>query len=116
MWRTLFAIAHVDDLVSSEETRFMAEAFEEVPFSTVQRETLETDVREAQDIEEMFERITDADDRVQFFKMARTLVHIDGEYGDEEQEIMLKLTKSNLQKTDIDDLIGKVDLSLEDDD
>lgn len=116
MWRTLFAIAHVDDLVSSEETRFMAEAFETVSFSTAQRETLEKDVQEAQDIEAMFEKITDAADRVQFFSKARTLVHIDGEYGDEEQEIMLILTRSNMAKTDIDDLIGTVELSLEDDD
>jgi len=115
MWRTLFAIAHVDHLVSKEETRFMAEAFEEVPFSAEQREILEQDVREAQDIETMFERITDPEDRTKFFDIARELVHIDGEYGDEEQEIMLKLTRSNLKKSDIDMMIGKVDLQLEDD-
>jgi len=113
MWRTLFAIAHVDDLVSNEETRFMAEAFEEVPFSNTQRQILETDVRVAQDIESLFEKITDANDRAAFFARARTLVHIDGEYGGEEQAIMLKLTQSNIEKTNIDELVGKVTLSLE---
>lgn len=116
MWRTLFAITHADDIVSNEETRFMAEAFETVSFSVEQRQTLEQDVREAQDIEEMFEKISDPEDRRQFFEKARTLVHIDGEYGDEEQEIMLKLSRRNVAETDIDKLVGSVDLRLEDDD
>lgn len=115
MWRTLFAIAHVDDIVTDEETRFMAEAFEEIDFSEAQREILDKDVLEAQDIEEMFSKITEQEDRLKFFEIARKLVHIDGEYGGEEQEIMLRLTQKNVEKTDIDELVGKVDLELEDD-
>ena len=115
MWRTLFAIVHVDDIVTNEETRFMAEAFEDVNFSEAQREILDKDVLEAQDIEEMFSQITDQEDRIKFFDIARKLVHIDGEYGCEEQEIMLRLIKNNVEKTDIDELVGNVDLEFEDD-
>ena len=33
MWRTLFAIVHVDDMVTEEEVHFMAEALEDIPFT-----------------------------------------------------------------------------------
>ena len=40
----------------------------------------------AKDVTEMFTSVTDAHDQNQFFQTARALVHIDGDYGAEEQE------------------------------
>lgn len=115
MWRTLFAVAHADDVVTDEEVRFMAEALEDVPFSEVQRGVLNDDAKHPQDIEDMFKGISDVRDQAAFFKFAHTLVHIDGDYGAEEQNVMLKLKEMHLKHADLDKLVGSVDLELEDD-
>lgn len=115
MWRTLFAVAHADDVVTDEELRFMVEAMEDIPFSDDQRAILNDDVKHAQDIEEMFNGITDVHDQARFFQYVRELVHIDGDYGKDEQDIVLKLQKTHLKNPHFSDLIGKIDLELEDD-
>ncbi len=114
MWRALFALVHVDHIVSNEEVRFMAEALEDIPFSRVQRDILIEDIHTAQDVLEMFIKITDPLDQARFFEFAHDLVHIDGEYGIEEQKIMLKLEEIHVRRTNVDDLIGHVNLQFED--
>ncbi|MCC6597966.1 MAG: TerB family tellurite resistance protein [Alphaproteobacteria bacterium] len=113
MWRTLFAIAHADGVVSEEEVRFMAEALEDFPFSKTQRAILNEDVKHAQGIEVMFQGITDARDLAAFFKYARILVHIDGEFSESEQKIMQRLQEMRFKHADFDSLIGGADLDLE---
>ncbi len=115
MWRTLFAVAHADHVVTDEEVRFMATALADVSFSEEQRAQLHEDAKNAQDIEAMYKMITEPKDQAAFFKFAHELVHIDGDYGEEEQEIMLRLKELHVQATDVDKLIGTVSLSLEDD-
>lgn len=114
MWRTVFALAHADNVVTQEEVRFMAEALAEVPFSEEQRGTLNKDAAEPQNIEAMFTGITDVKDQAAFFTFARELVHVDGDYGPEEQAIMLKLKELHVKTTNIDELIGMTSLELED--
>ncbi len=113
MWRTLFAIVHTDGIASQEEVRFMAETLEDVPFNAEQRAVLENDIYEPKDITKMFEGVTEAADQAEFFKFAQALVHVDGDYGVKEQEVMLQLQRAHLQKVSIDDLIGKVELAFE---
>ena len=114
MWRTLFAVAHADNKVTDEEVRFMAAALADVNFSDEQREQLQKDASNAQDIEDMFIKITDVKDQAAFFKFAHELVHIDGDYGAEEQQVMLRLKELHVQHADVDSLIGSVSLSLDD--
>ena len=45
---------------------------------------------------------------------ADTLVWIDGDYGEAEQTVMLKLKKAHVATVDIDALIGKTNLKLDD--
>ena len=113
MWRTLFAVAHADNVVTDEEVRFMAEALEDVPFSVEQRDILNQDAKTPQDMEAMFVKISDVKDQAAFFKFAHELVHIDGDYGIEEQEVMLKLKELHLRCSNLDDLVGNVSLELE---
>ena len=115
MWRTLFAITHADGLVSNEEVRYMAEALEDVPFSEEQRKILNEDIKTSKDPAEMFAGITDVRDQARFFQIARDIVHIDGEYGTAEQELMLKLKRLHVQNADVNKLIGTVTLELESD-
>lgn len=114
MWRTLFAMVHADDVVTDEEVRFMAEALEDIPFSLKQQAILEVDMRDAQDITEMFSHVSEVKDQAAFFALAREVVHVDGDYGIEEQEIMLKLQKAHVKRADLDDLIGGIELSFAD--
>ena len=116
MWRAIFALAHADDVVTDEELRFMSEALEDVPFSDEQKKILEQDAKEEQSVEEMFEKISEPVDQAGFFKFASKLAHIDGDFGEEEQEVMLRLKRKHLLDVDISELVGKVNLSFEDPD
>lgn len=114
MWRTLFAMAHVDNTVSDEEVRFMAEALEDIPFSDEQESILRDDIKHPKDVGEMFGRISDDKDQAKFFEFAQKMVWVDGDYGKEEQEIMLKLQSQHIQTVDVDNLVGNIDLEFED--
>ncbi len=114
MWRTLFAMAHVDGTVSDNEVSIMAEALEDIAFSEEQKKTLTYDIRNPQDIVAMFEKISDPKHQALFFKFARDMVWADGDFGKAEQEIMVKLKKVHLKATNVDDLIGSIDLEFDD--
>jgi hypothetical protein len=115
MWRTLFAMSHVDNEVSDDEVRFMAEALEDIPFSPEQKEMLREDTKTPQDIVEMFSRISDMRDQARFFKFAHDLVWADGKYDLKEQEMMLRLQKAHVRTANVDELVGGIEMEFEDD-
>ena len=115
MWRAIFALAHADDVVTEEELRFMSEVLEDIPFSDEQKMVLKQDATEEQSVEVMFKKITDPVDQAEFFKFASKLAHIDGDFGEEEQEVMLRLKRLHLENVDIDSLIPKVSLEFDED-
>ena len=116
MWRTLFALAHADHKVTEEELRFMTEAMEDIPFSEEQHDVLREDIKTPQDIVEMFGHISETKDQAAFFRFARDLVWIDGEYGAEEQDVMLQLKRLHLKNVNVDELVGNVEIELEGED
>lgn len=61
----------------------------------------------------MYCEIKDDTDRIEFFRFAHDMVWADGDFGPEEQKIMLKLQTEQVRRTDVGDLIGKVNLTLE---
>ncbi len=113
MWRTLFAMAHADDVVTNEEIRYMSEIMEDVPFNEEQQKILNDDIKNPKDIVQMFEGITDGRDQAKFFKFAQELVWVDGDYGKQEQAIMLKLKEAHVRTTNLDDLVGSVELEFD---
>ena len=113
MWRTLFAVAHADDVVTEDEVKFMAQILEDINFSDAQRLILKEDITDPKDCEQMFDHITEQKDRTAFFNFAHDLVWVDGDFGSEEQSIMVKLHQKHYKETDVDDLIGNVSLELE---
>ncbi len=116
MWRTLFAMSHADDNVSENEIRLMSEVLEDIPFTEEQKILLKDDIKNPKDITDMFGHITDVRDQAEFFHFAREMVWADGDFGKEEQDILLKLKKMHLQSADLDDLVGNVNLQFADDD
>ena len=115
MWRAIFALAHADDIVTDEELRFMSEILEDIPFSDEQKVILKKDATEQQSVEVMFKQITDPVDQAEFFKFASKLAHIDGDFGEEEQEVILRVKQLHLANVDIDELVGKVELGFDED-
>ena len=116
MWRALFAVAHADDVVTDEEVRFMVEALEDIPFSTSQYAILSADMKDRQDIEEMFQGITDSQDQATFFRFARQLAHIDGDFDEKEQDVLTRLQRQHMQNADFDAMVGSVRMDLVHDD
>ena len=114
MWRALFAMAHADNIVTDEEVRFLAEVLEDVPFTDEQRRKLTDDIATPQDVVEMFEKISEPKDQARFFKFAHDLVWVDGEYGADEQRMMLKLKEAHIRSTNVDDLIGNIEIQFDD--
>lgn len=113
MWRTLFAIVHADNVVTDAEVRFMAKVLEDIDFSPEQEAVLKDDINTPKNVEEMFAGITDRDDRAAFFNFARELVWVDGDFAAEEQDMMIRLKKLHYWNTNVDDLVGTVNLRFE---
>ncbi|HEY0901568.1 MAG TPA: hypothetical protein VGD95_05540 [Micavibrio sp.] len=115
MWRAVFAMAHADDVVTAEELKYLKGILAREPFSAEQKKILEDDIEHAQDIAEMYLKIEDQNDRSQFFYHARMLVWSDGDFGEQEQKIMMRLKHNHVRTVDFDQLIKDMDLSLDDD-
>jgi hypothetical protein len=115
MWRTLFAVAHADNIVTEEEISFMAEILNDVQFTDEQTNILKDDIVNAKNVTEMFSGVTNSEDRVRFFEFARDLVWVDGDFASEEQSVMIGLYKQHLSGTTVDELVGKITLEFEED-
>ena len=113
MWRTVFALVHADDVVSSEEVRYMAEVMEDVPFNDEQRALLNDDIHNPKDAQKMFAKITDTHDQTQFFKYAREVVWVDGTYDKTEENALIALIRVHLENVDLEALMGHTGLTLE---
>ena len=113
MWRAVFAMAHADEVVTAEEREILRKILQAESFLPEQRAVLEADIETAQDIGEMFSRISDQQDRADFFRQARRLVWCDGDFAGQEQKIMQRLERAHVRSVDMDALVGTVDLSFE---
>lgn len=116
MWRTVFALAHADNLITSEERQYLENVLKREPFSEYQRNTLIDDMMTAQDVGVMFVNITDQHDRAHFFEYARELCWCDGDYAKQEQEIMTRLNETHVNTVDFNQVLSEVDLSFDNDD
>lgn len=108
MWRSIFALAHADHVVTPEERRFMFDALASQDFSEDQRAILKDDIEHKKDIGEMFSRVVTEDDRSGFFYYARLLCWSDGDFDEQEQKIVLELKKAHVKNVDVSALVGSV--------
>ncbi len=115
MWRTLFSVAHADNVVTEEEISFMAEILDDVQFTDEQTEILKDDIVNAKNVTDMFSGVTNQNDRVKFFEFARDLVWVDGDFDSLEQSVMIGLYKQHMSDTTVDELVGKISLEFEED-
>lgn len=114
MWRTLFAVAHADAVVTNEEIIFMNKILDAQSFTEAQREILKYDMEQKQDIRILFSKITDQQDRSEFFNLARPLVWADGDFGSDEQKIILELNRQHQKSVDYETFETSKDMKLDD--
>jgi len=112
MWRTIFAMAHADHEVTENEQKFMREALKDEKFSKKQREILEQDIETPQNAADMFMQIEEQEDRSRFFYYARMLCWCDGQFDEQEQEIIIRLKKIHVQNIDFERLMRSLDMEL----
>lgn len=114
MWRAVFAMAHADNIVTPEEEKFMRDALETYPFSDHQKTVLENDMCFEADIWELFLKITDKHDKSDFFKYARLIVWCDGDYDEQEREILSKLKSSHFRSLSDEEMKREAQIVLDD--
>lgn len=114
MWRAVFALAHADHIVTDEERKFMVRILATEGFSEEQETILRQDMETAQEVGNMFLKVSDPEDRSQFFYFARMLLWSDGDFAQQEQKLLTELGKDHFKSVDFDHMIGTVDMELED--
>ena len=115
MWRTVFAMAHADHVVTEDERQFMHRILCEERFSAEQRGVLERDMETPQDVSDMFMQIGEQEDRSRFFYFARMMCWSDGNFDEQEQKIMLALKSIHVRNIDFDKVMENVDLEIDED-
>jgi hypothetical protein len=88
MWRAVFAFAFVDKVFSIEEQEFLSTRIRSVNFSDKQRNILKEDLTSPPNIEAMYGRITQREDRERFCALARALVWSEGDMEEQERVIL----------------------------
>lgn len=91
MWRAVFAFSLVDHVLTLEEQELLKSYKAKVPFSKEQLEILGKDFKNPQDIEALYNKITEKDDKKRFCVLARALVWSDGDMDAQETEILKRV-------------------------
>lgn len=89
MWRAVFAFSLVDRTLTMEEQKLLSQYLSSVPFSAEQVNVLMDDFKLPQDVEKLYNKISDPKDRKRFCELARTLVWSKGDM-DLQEKIILK--------------------------
>ena len=96
MWRTVVAMAHADGVVTPQELSFINDYVRDINLSQEQLDIIGQDILNPQDISKMFSKITKAQDKTDFFALARALSWCDGDYDAQEKAIIESLEQADL--------------------
>ncbi len=92
MWRAVFAFSLVDKVLTVEEQSLLSGYLSSIPFSTEQRNILLDDFKTPQDVEKLYNKITEPADRARFCELARTLVWSKGDMDLQEKIILRRVS------------------------
>ena len=101
MWRAVVAMAHADGVVTMHELSFINDYLKDINLSPKQREIIGEDLREAQNINVLFSQVTEHEDQVDFFALARALSWSDGDFDSQEKKIIKRLEGQMLNNMDV---------------
>lgn len=102
MWRAVVALAHADGRIAPEEKDLVNGYLAHVPFTSEQKEILQDDMTEPQDMVEMFDRISAPEDQGEFFEFARMMNWCDGDYDSQEEKIFERLKSTQMHRVNPD--------------
>ena len=102
MLRALIAMAHADGVVCDEERSYMAALMNRLPLSKEQRQTLETDLDEKQNIDDLVKYINDPKYRGQLPYFARLMAFKDGVLDPDEEALIEKMRLAATDGLDMD--------------
>ncbi|MDB5491869.1 MAG: hypothetical protein JWO78_1718 [Micavibrio sp.] len=91
MWRTVFAFATVDGVLSLEEQQLLQSYRHKVTFSMTQLEILRQDMTTPRDVVAMYKKITQPEHKKRFCILARALSWCEGDMDRQEQAILKQL-------------------------
>jgi uncharacterized membrane protein YebE (DUF533 family) len=91
MLRCLIAVAHVDGIMSEEEIAYLMPFLSRIPFTDEQRERLELDFDQPQQIWPLLAQINNPVVRAQVLYFARIIAHKDGVLSPSEDELITRL-------------------------
>lgn len=113
MWRTVFAVAHADRDVTPAERQYMTEVIESLELAPQQEEILRKDIFIPGDPFVLFKKISDLQDRNDFFKFSKQMIWSDDDYSAVEKRIIVRLKEMADQSLDLEDMVGSIELELE---
>ncbi len=102
MLRALIAMAHADGVVCDEERAYMAALMNRLPLSEEQRQTLESDLDEKQNIDDLVKYINDPKYRGQLPYFARLMAFKDGVLDPSEEALIEKMRIAATDGLDMD--------------
>lgn len=109
MWRGVVAFAHANQDVEPKEREFIVKFFETVPFSHEQQLQLLEELETPQDLDDIFEKITEANDRSEFILFARMMCWADGSLDAQEEAILKRMNGEIIRKIDLDNMMRQTD-------
>ncbi|MGE4313294.1 MAG: hypothetical protein AB7E85_03360 [Pseudobdellovibrionaceae bacterium] len=98
MWRTVFALAHADEIVTEAELAFMTKTLDSYGFTPSQRKILQADMQAGTkgDPLALFAEIENPKDKTDFFTYARLILWCDGDFDAQEKTLLDKLKRTHL--------------------
>ena len=99
IWRTVFALAHVDGVVAPEEIQFMVDFMGRDDFTDHQKQLLMSDVQTPRDVFSLFDAISNPLDVEEFFRLAEEICISDNDFCMEEEEVLERLKNHHESRT-----------------
>ncbi len=91
MLRCIIAMAHADNIVCDEEVAYISAIMNRIPLTDEQRDTLEGDFNERQNVSSLFSYINDPKYRGQVVYFSRIMAYKDGKITQSEQDLLDQL-------------------------
>lgn len=113
MWRCLVALVHADHRISPEEKEFFTKRFDKLRLSEEQKSILLNELQNPQKVEDIFNKITDREDKATLIYFARLLFWSDGEFAKQEEKILKHLHASVISGIDVKQVMQDVNRATE---
>jgi len=96
MWRGVVVMIHADNIVTPQELCFINNYLKDMNLNDAQKQIIKDDLDNPRDACEIFAQITEEQDKIDFFALARAVAWCDGHFVEQEQKILQLLKGEHL--------------------